>query len=263
MNRKSFYIDGATMIAPGSDCWSDFSRLVQSDDFPALDERWKAAPKSLAPRALRRLSPQTLLAIAVAEQIEPCVAENAAWVFASAFGEGETLKVILDALCSADMAVRPLRFQNSVHNAASGQWTIAQHIQNPVTSICGGEDTVGAGLLKSAMQLQLEDRPIGLVMYDMPLPPPLSTSHRLTMTAGVGIALSPRQTDQSLARAQWSICEADLTAAKTGFSRKALATKNPIFAALPLLERLLGKNDDRIVLRVNGNARLCLEVSEL
>jgi hypothetical protein len=203
------------------------------------------------------------LAILVAEKIAPALTDEAAWVFGSAFGEGETLKVILDALCTPNMAIRHTRFQNSVHNAASGQWTIAQSIRNAATSICGGNCTAGSSMLKALLQVQLEDRPVGVVLFDAPLPYPLSGSHKLTVPAGAGFALSPSKTSKSIAAIEYSLCDATHSQISSGFAQKALATDNPVFAVLPLIEFLFDQGQGDVVIDLNGSQALKLRVHKV
>lgn len=263
MNYAEVYLNGVALIAPGSERFEDLSHFLQSGSLAALESDWKADPTSVSARTLRRLSPQTLLAMAVAEKIRPGLGNDAAWVFSSAYSEGETLKVILDSICTPDMAVRPVRFQNSVHNAASGQWTVATQIRSSVTSLCCGDASVGAGLLKAIMQVRLEQRSVGLVVYDVPLPFPLYTVHRMTMPAGVGLTLSPKLTAQSFARINVSFEKREITPVTTAFGKQALATFNPAFAILPLFERLCGIGTGSVVIDVNGATNLCLRVERL
>jgi len=261
--QNTLFLNNVTLIAPGADDDRDLADILRSGEILLPQEDWKAAPECLSSRSRRRLSPQTLLAISVAERLSPSLSQDTAWVFASAFGEGETLKVILDALRTPEMAIRPLRFQNSVHNAASGQWTIAASMRAAATSICGGDCTVGAGLLKSFMQAKLEDRPIALVMYDAPLPFPLSTSHRLTIPAGIGMAFSLTQSPDTQAIIEYSLCDAPYSTVLTDCAMKALASGNPVFSALPLLERISGIGEGEVVLPLNGGSGLCMKVTAL
>lgn len=263
MSSFDIYLDAIAMIAPGMEQPQDVQKILQADIFPTFEGSWKVTPTVVSGRALRRLSPQTLLALSVAERIQPALDETAAWVFASAYSEGETLKLILDALCRPDMAVRPLRFQNSVHNAASGQWSIAAQINNPVTSICGGDATATVGLLKAILQARQEQRAVGLIAFDMPLPFPLDTSHRVTMPAGIGIAVSPEKTTQSLARLTVSFSPQDTSKGVTPYARLAQEIGNPVLALLPLIERVLGFGSGSVALDVNGAAKLCLGVELL
>lgn len=263
MSSFDIYVDAISMISPSGDQPGNISKILQSGSIPSFVKDWRAAPTLINGRALRRLSPQTLLAIAVAEQMYRALDDNAAWVFSSAYSEGETLKVILESLCRDDLAVRPLRFQNSVHNAASGQWTIAAQITKPVTSICGGDATAVSGLLKAILQARLEDRSVGFVSFDMPLPFPLETSHRITLPAGIGLAVSPKLTVKSFARMTVSFETCDISPVSTVYGTLALETGNPVFKLLPLFERLTGLVSGRVALDMNGAVKLCLEVERL
>jgi hypothetical protein len=263
MTASTAYLDALTLIAPGVETEDQLRtalHAIETADFPS---DWKATPESIANRSYRRHSPQTLLAIQVAERIAPALTDRAAWVFGSAFGEGETLKIILDALCTPNMAIRPTRFQNSVHNAASGQWTIARSIRSAATSICGGDCTAGSSMLKTLLQIQLEDRPVGMVLFDAPLPYPLSGSHRLTVPAGAGFALSPSKSPKSIAAIEYTLCEAAHSQVSSVFSQKALATDNPVFAILPLIECLFYQGEGDVIIGLNGNLALKLKVQKV
>jgi len=260
MIDKTVYLDALTLVAPGIETEDQLHVALQSTEIPDFPLDWKPAPDSIASRVRRRYSPQTLLAILVADKIAPALTDRAAWVFGSAFGEGETLKIILDALCTPNMAIRPTRFQNSVHNAASGQWTIAQSIRTAATSICGGDCTVGSSLLKAFLQVQLEDRPVGVVLFDVPLPYPLNASHKATVPAGAGFALSPRKGPKTIAAIEYSLCDTANTKVCSSFAQTALTTDNPVFAVLPLIECLYGLNETDVVLDLNGGQALKLKV---
>ena len=187
--RFRAHIDGVSFAAPGVEGISQLSARWE-DAWTA--EPWQPLPSGLSPRQAKRLSPAIRLALLLAEGIAEAVPADAAWVFASSVGEGETLDVILRALCEPDMMIQPVRFQNAVHNAASGQWSILRTVTGPVTSIAGYDQTVGAGLLKALMQMDREAVPIGLIAYDAPIPVPLDEKRPLGVPMGFGLALSPQ-----------------------------------------------------------------------
>lgn len=263
MTQTQIFVDAVSLIAPSKDGAQPLARSLATADFTAFPEGWKPNPESIPARARRRYSPQTLLAIQAAENISPALAEDAAWVFGSAYGEGETLQLILEALRGPTMAIRPTRFQNSVHNAASGQWTIAQSIKTAATSICGADHTAGSSLLKALLQVQLEQRPVGVVLFDAPLPAPLDTSHRLSCPAGAGLALSSRQSQQSFASIAFSLVKQAETPPQTSYSQAAFATQNPVFSILPLFEKLAERAPGDVTLGLNGGMNLNLEVTVL
>lgn len=263
MTKSTVYIDALTLITPGIETEDQLRLALQSTEIPDFPSDWKPAPDSIPNRVRRRHSPQTLLAIQVAEKIAPALTDGAAWVFGSAFGEGETLKIILDALCTPNMAIRPTRFQNSVHNAASGQWTIARSIRSAATSICGGDCTAGSSLLKALLQVQLEGQPVGVVLFDAPLPYPLNGSHGVAVPAGAGFALSPSKSSKSIAAIEYTLCNATQSLANSVFAQEALATDNPVFAVLPLVEHLLGQIEGDVILDLNGGQALKLKVQRV
>ena len=263
MTKRTVYVNDLAFVAPGIETKEQLYTALQDGPFAGFPEDWKATPVSISKRLYRRFSQQTLLAISTAEKISPAVADNAAWVFGSAFGEGETLQVILEALRAPNMAIRPTRFQNSVHNAASGQWTIAQGIKNAATSICAGDCTAGASLLKAVLQAQLEQRDVGLVLFDAPLPYPLDRSHPVSVPVGVGLALSPHKGQQSIAALEIDLGDSAVSASCSPLVDAAQIIANPMFSVLPLVERLIGLREDDIVVDLNGGLALKLRVELL
>lgn len=253
-------ITAQTICVPGVEtAETPLEALNLTVDNP-LDVGWRPTTANLSPRAQKRLSQQTLLAIAAAEGIQDDLNTPSAWVFGSAFGEGETLKVILESLRKPDMAVRPLRFQNSVHNAASGQWMIAAQDQNAVTSICAGAATAGASLLKASMQAEIEGRSVGLVLFDAPLPAPLDRSHKISLPGSVGLAISPATSETANVVLRILAEPAPETEPVSALGRQAKAALNPALAIVPLLERLQGLGAGQVILPINSTSRLCLEV---
>ena len=120
-------------------------------------------------------------------------------VVGSAFGELATLVAMLDER-ERDGLLSPLRFQNSVHNAAAGQLSIAHKNKGPAMSLAAGNDTVAMVLLEAMTLLALhedEDDVIAIVA-DEPLPQSIRPGHHasaiaaaLVLTRDTGAAASP------------------------------------------------------------------------
>lgn len=232
-------VAGIGFVAPGLDDAAALGAHLAGAPL-VVPEGWRPAPAGLARREARRLSAGIALAIAAAEQVAPALPHHAAWVFASAVGEGETLTDILAALARPQIMIQPLRFQNAVHNAAQGQWSIVAGAQGPATSIAGYDQTAGAGLLKAAMQVLLERRPVGLVAFDAPLPPPLHEKRPLALPMAAALALLPEGSTRSMGSLELSLDgEAAPTAAEdSGASELLVGSGNPARFALPLLARI-------------------------
>jgi hypothetical protein len=228
-----------------------------------VPEGWQPSPASLPPRQARRLGPGIALAIAAAEQVAPVLPRDAGWVFASSVGEGGTLREILAALARPDIMIQPIKFQNAVHNAAQGQWSILAGAQGPATSIAAHDETVGAGLLKAAMQVLLERRPVGLVMFDAPLPPPLHEKRPLAMPMAAALALSAG--GRALGALDLSLAQdAAPTDPRESGAGALLDSGNPVRFALPLLARIDRADPRPVVLRLpgGGGLRAAFEVGD-
>jgi hypothetical protein len=219
-------------------------------------EGWRPSPASLPPRQARRLSPGIALAIAAAEQVAPALPRDAAWVFASSVGEGETLRDILAALARPDIMIQPLKFQNAVHNAAQGQWSIIAGAEGPATSIAAHDETVGAGLLKAAMQVLIERRPVGLVMFDAPLPPPLHEKRPLAMPMAAALALTGEGGALGMLDLSLDHDAAPTDPRDSGAGAPLLDSGNPVRFALSLLARIDRADRRPVVLRLPGGGGL-------
>ena len=223
-----------------------------------VPERWRPAPASLPPREARRLSFSISLAIAAAEQIAPALPRDAAWVFASSVSEGETLVNILAALARPEIMIQPLRFQNAVHNAAQGQWSIIARMQGPATSIAAYDETVGAGVLKAAMQVLLERRPVGLVAFDAPLPAPLHEKRPLALPMAAALALVPESCQGAVGTLELSLDHETAASdpAESGASEVLVGSGNPVRFMLPLLARIQQNDRRPVLLGLPGGGRL-------
>lgn len=250
-------VAGLGFVAPGlADAGALRSHLAGAP--LAAAEGWRPSPASLPPRQARRLSVGIALAIAAAEQVASVLPRDAAWVFASAVGEGETLRDILAALARPEIMVQPLKFQNAVHNAAQGQWSIIAGAEGPATSIAAYDETVGAGLLKAAMQLLLERRPVGLVMFDAPLPPPLHEKRPLALPMAAALALAPDSVGRALGSLDLALVRDAVPTdpRDSGAEGPLVDSGNPVRFALPLLARIDGADRRPVVLRLPGGAGL-------
>jgi hypothetical protein len=103
-------------------------------------------------------------------------------VVGSAFGELATMVEMLDER-ERDGVLSPLRFQNSVHNAAAGQLSIAHKNRAPATSLAAGNDTVAMVLLEALTLLALGGDEVLAVVADEPLPQSIRPGHHATAVA--------------------------------------------------------------------------------
>jgi hypothetical protein len=100
---------------------------------------------------------------------------RAGTVYGSAYGEMRTTVELLEALSSVDPLVSPIRFANSVHNAASGHVSIACQCHGFATSIAAGPDTAAMCLVEALAWLSRPSRAAVVVaVADEALPEPFT-----------------------------------------------------------------------------------------
>jgi len=95
----------------------------------------------------------------------------------SSDGDGDIVHRLCTALAAPAAEVSPTDFHNSVHNAATGYWSIGAHSSAPSTALCAYDGSFAAGLLEAACQITTEARRVLLVAVDLPYPAPLAV-HR-------------------------------------------------------------------------------------
>jgi hypothetical protein len=140
----------------------------------------RPAVSLLPPAERRRAAPSVAWALAAAQEAvanSGFAATELAVVFASSDGDGDIVHRLCAAMASPGAAVSPTDFHNSVHNAATGYWSIGSHSPAPSTALCAFDGSFAAGLLEAATQAAAEKRPVLLVAVDLPYPAPLA-AHR-------------------------------------------------------------------------------------
>jgi Beta-ketoacyl synthase, N-terminal domain len=253
-------IRGIGFIVPGLADWPAAERLLAGSAVYAGGPLDPPAPDALPSAERRRASLSVRLAIACAQQavamadLDPATLAS---VFVSTDSVGEILHDICRALACPRPEISPTRFHNSVHNVASGYWTIAVHCRAPANMVTGTDEVFGGGLLEAAVQAKVEARDVLLVAYDVPMPPPLLALHPVAASGGLALALTPQRTPGDFARLRIEL----VGAATTAISRmrepelEALRLANPVGRALPLLASIARRESGSIALGLNaGNA---------
>lgn len=160
-----------------------------------VDDEAGPGPDCLAANERRRAPASVRLALRAAERacalagVDPATTAS---VFASEHGD----LAIVDALCrtlAGDPALlSPMRFHHSVHNAASGYWSIATGCRAPGTALAAGAQSFAAALLEAAAQVCADDRPVLLVHVDTAPVGPLASVVSPRTAGAQALVLGPR-----------------------------------------------------------------------
>lgn len=188
---------GVGLCAGRMGTW-DEARAHWRGEAQAAESAPSAKPQTtLLPPAERRRAPATvLLALSVAEQAcrdAGLEARDMRSVFTSAHGDLELTDYLCATLAESPEHLSPTKFHHSVHNAASGYWTIGVGNRHASTAISAGAHSFAQGLLEAATQVVCEHAPVLLVAYDMPAPSPLVPITQSTALVGLALVLAPAE----------------------------------------------------------------------
>lgn len=149
---------------------------------------------SLLPPAIRRRAPLSVkIAIEAMQQacemagVEP---GQMATIYSSGFGDMDLTDRICRTLSEDPKLTSPTHFHNSVHNAATGYWTIATGSQKPANAISAFGPPPAVSLLEAASQVVFEGTPVLLVSAEVRPPGPLhfTTAKRAPFSAAMILA---------------------------------------------------------------------------
>jgi hypothetical protein len=118
-------------------------------------------------------------------------------VFASAMGDTQITDYMCRTLASATPVLSPTRFHNSVHNAASGYWSIGTGNRLAGTAVAAQEYTFPTALIEAAALAVAERASVLLVVHDVPAAVPLDAvcPNRQPFAAGLILAATPAAAD--------------------------------------------------------------------
>lgn len=184
------YVAGVGLLGPGLPGWAASRPILAGTEPYVPAEIHRAAGACLPATERRRSTRVTRLALEVASAALGDADPRAlASVFASSGGEVEVIHGIFDQLAGTDRRLSPTAFHNSVHNAASGYWSIATGSMSPADSVCGYDDSFGVGLAEALVRCAAEGTDVLLVAYDFPPVFPIAEFRPLAAPFGVGLLL--------------------------------------------------------------------------
>ena len=250
-------VRGIGVQGPGLAGWSLAQALLREPGGWSGTPTVLPVPARLPPAERRRAGAGVKLSLAVAEQacaeagIDP---GTLATVFTASSGDSANCHALCEALASAERAVSPTRFTNSVHNAAAGYWHIATACRAPSTSLCAHDGSFAAGLLEAASQSAALARPVLLVAGDVPYPEPLHGVRPLPDAFGVALLLDAGCEDPAHGLLSLGFSAGPLSRCEPA-ALDALRRGVPAARSLPLLQALAhGSNAVVVVEYLEGLA---------
>ncbi|MCL1635026.1 beta-ketoacyl synthase chain length factor [Luteimonas sp. SX5] len=231
-------IEGIGFWSNGLPSWQAARDFARDGTLP------EGAPARPSPQLLppneRRRAPDTV-AVALDVALAACQAagrdpKTLPSVFASTHGDLGITDYMAATLASDPRAISPIRFHNSVHNAAAGYWTIGAGCMAPTTAISSFDASFAQGLLEALAQLAAGSEAVLLVGYDSAATGALTSVWSSTGLLGGALLLSaPRS---GALRLGASLAAGEPPPARGPLARRAggnaMAPMLPLFDALAL-----------------------------
>lgn len=200
------WVEGIGVLGAGLPDWPTAREVLRGESPYRAEPAPQPKPDLLPPNERRRGAMIMRWSIAAAQeavQASALAASELATVFTSSGGDAETLDNICRALAKPEREVSPTRFQNSVHNAAAGYWSIAAASRRSSVTLCGHDASFAVGLLEAASEVVVDRTAVLLVACDLRYPEPLWAVRPITEPFAVAMVLTPEASRTALAR--WSI----------------------------------------------------------
>lgn len=243
----SVYVSAPTLIAEGIENWSTAKAILQGSENYNPQPLIKYKPTLLPPNERRRATTLVRLAFQVCEQCleaSEFTGEQLASVFASSGGDDDIVDQICLALLQPERPVSPTQFHNSVHNSASGYWSIATQSNAISQSVSAGQATYIEGLLEAMMLAISNNIPVMFVGVEHPAPEALFEGRGVRKPFAGAMVLSAAKTNQALAKITLTLNTASANETTMDDTLlEQLRQSSPVAKALPLLQALVRDNE--------------------
>ncbi len=246
-------IEGIGYWSRGLPSW-DAARAFAADGTMPAEAPARPSPQLLAPNERRR-APETV-AVALDVALAACVAAGRApaslpSVFASMHGDLSITDYMCTTLAGEPREISPTRFNNSVHNAAAGYWTIGAGAMQAATAISAYDATFAQGLLEAMVQLAAGSEAVLLVGYDGASVGPLTHISPSEGLLGAALVLSRAPAG---GRPRLRVTLDDGVARGRGGALARRDAANAMAPMLPLFDALAG--GERVALLTSGPGRV-------
>lgn len=255
-------VDGIGLLGPGLADWAGSAAILAGERPYVSAPTSLPAPSLLAAAERRRSGRSVRLALAVGLQASRHAGADPRLlgsIFASSGADGANCHEICAALAGSPREMSPTRFTNSVHNAASGYWSIAVGCMQPSQVLCAYDASFAAGLLEALVRVSLGGQPILLVASDTQYPEPLHAKRPIADAFGVGLVLSPRCGVRGIAWIEATLEDGEAERLPEP-GLETLRMTVPAARCVPLLAALASSAPRRATLEYLGGMRLGVDI---
>jgi hypothetical protein len=256
-------IEGVGLWSPLLPGWDSSRPILRGEAEPVAGTAARPAPTLLAANERRRAPDSVLLAFEIAQQACAMAGREPGSmpaVFASAYGDLPINDYLCATLVQSPQDLSPIKFHNSVHNAAAGYWAIATGCMASTNALSAGMATFGAGLLEAALLAATDGVPVVFAAYDVAACGPLADVIPCRSALGIALVLAPRR-ERAGASLRLALDPLAPELAPDQALLHPLHRDNPAAYGLPLLTALARGEARTLVLPAGPRMSLYLETS--
>lgn len=258
------YVEAIGLVAPGLEGWQSAQEVLNGKKPWQIQPLDKYKPHSLPANERRRATDLVRTSFRVLEDLESQHPDldlsQYASVFASSGGDYPIIDRICQTLREKDRLISPTVFHNSVHNSASGYWSIAKGAKKPSTSLSAYDCSFGAGLLEAIGFCLIDDYPTLFTCYDIKPPEPLFFKRDIPLPFATALTLQKTQSENSVAKLDVNRTEITEITNCIG-DLKTLQFSNPAARGLPLMVALSKKQPTNVVIQAAEHQFLAIGVT--
>jgi len=257
------YIEGIGLLGPGLTDWPTSQAVLNGQQAYQPHNTVLPTP-TLLPAAERRRS-GAIVKLTLATGLEAIAAAgldpaSLPSVFSSSGGDGDNCHAICEMLASDDRQISPTRFHNSVHNTASGYWSIATGAMTTSSVLSAFDASFGAGLLEALTQVVIDNTRCVLLACDTAYPEPLHSVRPIPDAFGIALVLAPQHSARTLAKITVGLTDAYADQLDDA-TLERLRISIPAARGLPLLCSIARRQDKHVVLDYLDNTRLAVAIA--
>jgi hypothetical protein len=261
-------VEGIAFWASRLPGWDVARAVIRGEQAPPETASARPAPTLLAPTERRRAPDTVAIALEVAARACEAAGRRPAElpaVFASTHGDLAISDYMCTTLASTPALISPIKFHNSVHNAAAGYWSIGTASYATYTAISAFQYTFGAGLLEAATQAACEGKPVLYTAFDIEAKGALATMAPSRGLLGVALVLALTVAeDVKSARRRLALSVETVASVTPTLPRSKAApliADNALAPCLPLIEALAGEQPATVKLALSERSQLEVKVT--
>ena len=171
--------------------WEQFCAVVRGEQVEAAA---RLQPELIPARERRRAPQFVKMAVEVMDQacrMAEVDQASVATIFASGMGDMQITDYMCRTLATMPATVSPTKFHNSVHNAATGYWSIATASHSPANAVSGYDHSAAVALLEGAVQAVEENIPALVAVQEMAAPMPFRSVYDSQHPLAAALLLTP------------------------------------------------------------------------